>query len=334
MSRIRNLHGCGKGADNMSSFWWFLFFFILITPGIYLALLKNFLIIPNKKYNIFPIRLIFTVTGTAIFLVIFLLLLFLFFGVILENYSNALISAYGDFVILIYPLLCSLLTILMFKAYLIRDDEPIEFRENFFDYELYVYKPLKRITGGRECGTKIDYPKNMQPDREILTGTQMEDLRLNLKELKEEKIALTGRGELIISDEALDIFNQNNLTGFSLRPVKNYKNSEKYLNLNYFQFVSTHHLPSVSSKSAIIKEMKAFAFRVYIKNDVVYYSQKIMNNISDFNTSREVFGAYDGSPYYPQHLWIVTNKVMKILIEDLNQNKRDFIPIHLVDDEI
>ena len=58
-----------------------------------------------------------------------------------------------------------------------------------------------------------------------------------------------------------------------------------------------------------------------------------METVSDFNVMVEILGAHDGYPYRPQKLWIVTKKAMECLLTEFGQNKRDFIPVMLVDDE-
>jgi hypothetical protein len=77
-----------------------------------------------------------------------------------------------------------------------------------------------------------------------------------------------------------------------------------------------------------------FSLRHYAVDDKFYYNRKVMESIVDFNRSLEGLGAYDGSPYHPQKLWVITKKAMEFLLTEFNYNKRDFIPVMLVDDEI
>lgn len=136
------------------------------------------------------------------------------------------------------------------------------------------------------------------------------------------------------STKAIEIFNQNNITGFDLRPIQDYKMRTHLLDSEYFQIVSTNVFPPLSPKTKLVKKMPFHFtdFRVYVKDGFFYYNKEALNNVLDFNASFEVFGSSGGSSGQPQKLWIVTNRTRKILINDLKQHKRDFIPVILVDE--
>jgi len=57
-----------------------------------------------------------------------------------------------------------------------------------------------------------------------------------------------------------------------------------------------------------------------------------MDNAFDFNETSEILGSKLTSPYYPQRLWIVSKRVMKIFLKEFDLQRRDFIPITLVND--
>ena len=316
------------------------YFLISAIPGIYLATKKYFFVIPNEKYNTFFVRLIFSVPALTIY-VLLLSLIPLLFDFFLEDFSDYLIGNFSRYIILGIPGFVSLITILFFEKYCIRKDMPFEFQADFMEHELYVYMPNQKIISNRKYKTKYVYPTEQKP-KEFLIGTQCENLMMDFKILKNYDIVRTYNGEIVISENALNLFNSNNLSGFYTRPVKNNRKTSSIQ--EPIQLIPQYNLPKMASQTRICivrvpwskvnTRIKDWLLASYAHNDLIYYNKSVLENISDFNQSYEAFGSYDGFPYAPQKLWIVTNKVMKILIEDLNQNKKDFIPIHLVDDEI
>jgi hypothetical protein len=308
-----------------------LFYFLISTiPGVYLATKKYFFVIPNEKYNIFFVRLIFSVPALTIF-VLLLSLIPLLFEVFLEDFSNYLIGYFGRYIILGMPALASLITILFFEMFCLRKDMPFEFQNDFMNHELYVFMPEQRIVGGNYYKTKFTYPKKRE-SKELLVGIQAEDLILDLKILEKYDVAYTHNGEIVVGKNALDIFSLNNLSGYYTKHIKDHRNPLFVSDNKKFQIFSQCNLPKMALKTKICHTRVPW-LAICVHNDLIYYDKKILNNVSDFNRSFEVFGSHDGFPYAPQHLWIVTNKAMKVLINELNQQKRDFIPVNLVDDE-
>ena len=311
--------------DNISILICFIF---MLMPGIYLAAKKYFLIIPNKKYNIFPIRLLFTIpAGIAISFLVTIVAMCVF-GIGLryilpfEDYFSILI------------ILSSIFTIAAFEKYFMRKDIPPEYDPDFMNYELYIYMPLQKIP--RKKYNQFSFPQGVQYDKELLTGTQKEDLKLNIKYLDKD-FAFTDCGDIVINERGLLKFSENGFENlFEKRLIKAIKGLRRQpydLDEPYFQLLPTHTLPSFDVKTKIRQIVANFSLRIYAIDDKFYYSRKMVTEAADFNITSEILGAYDGSPYYPQHLWVVTNKTMKVLINELNQQKRDFIPVYLIDEE-
>ena len=307
-----------------------LFYFLFSTIfGIYMATKKYFIVIPNEKYNIFLVKLIFFVPTLAGLVFVSSAPILLIFGGILPDFSNYLIETFGRYIILGIPISLSLITILFFEKYYLRKDMPFEYRPDFADHELYVFIPIQRIRGGNYYKTRFINPTERETE-ELLIGVQDENLIMDFKILEEYDIAYTHTGEIVVSEETLDLFHANNLSGFYTQPVKDYRKLPFESEKTFSQLFSQLTLPKMAAETKIcithISQLNVCA-----RNDLIYYDKTVLENACDFNKSLEVFGSRDGIPYAPQHLWIVTHKVMRILINELNQNKRDFIPINLAD---
>ena len=70
-----------------------------------------------------------------------------------------------------------------------------------------------------------------------------------------------------------------------------------------------------------------------INDDVIYYGKSGTDGSLDFNKTVESFGANNGMPYVYQKFWIVSHKTMTVFMNRFDMEKRDFIPVILIDDE-
>jgi len=301
-----------------------------IIPGIYLAWKKYLLVILNKKLNIFPIRLMFTIPAGFAFTFLVSLIPVVVLGAIFKNIISF------DYIFAGILILSSLFVTLIFQKYYVRADCPPEYDLDFMNYELYIYMPVQTIS--RKKYNHFYFPPKVQWDKELLTGTQKENLKLNFKSLDGKDFVFTDYGEIVVNEKILAIFSKNKFNDlYETKPIETVKGLQQKphdLKKPYFQLVPNHKMPPLDPKTNIQKKCAGFSLRHYATDDKFYYNQKVMEKISAFNITDEVLGAYDGSPYYPQHLWIVTNEAMSFLINELNQNRRDFIPVHLVDDSM
>jgi hypothetical protein len=304
----------------------------MLLPGFYLATKKYFLVIVNKKFNIFPIRLLFTIPAGIMFSFLVTLISVLIFGLFLK-----FILPFDDYFPILL-ILSSLFVTFSFKKYFIRNDLPPEYDPNFMNYELYVYMPLQKIPQNEY--NRFGIPPGIRLGKDLFVGIQKEDLKLHFKSLQGNDIVFTEFGEIVVSDKALSIFSKygfNDLFGTRhVQAISVKLNNHLPYNLNekYYQLLSTSVMLPLDPKTEIKKVIANFSTRHYVVDNKFYYNRKIMENISDFNVTFEILGANDGSPYRPQKLWIVTNKAMEFLLTEFDQQKRDFIPVMLVDDEM
>jgi len=299
-------------------------FLLILFPLIYLAGHSFFFFTPNKKRNSFIIRLFFLTPGTLIISFGFCVFVWSIFFVFFENFSYSVYNIFGYYSLLPLPLFVSSFLLLFSKKYILRKDIPPEFQSDFFDYDLYVYMPSIREVDDRPA---VKIHSNTASISQLVNGPDR-DLVLNCNDLPDKNILFTKYGGIIINNFASSIFETNNLTGYRSRPIFEKKTISPS---NIYMHIISSSLPPLSPLTKITKAK--FPYRSLVKNDQVYYNSTILKEASDFNRSFEYFGSNSILPYPPQRLWIVSNKAMKVLINELNQNKRDFIPVHLVDDE-
>jgi hypothetical protein len=309
----------------------------LSLPGIYLASKKNFLIFFNKKMNTFLIRLFFLIPGAFTFnacITFFLSVVVLMFSPYLDEFNEI-----GIGVLLTLSIIGSLLTIFYFKRCILKDDLPPEYQIDFMEHELYIFMPIgKRINDQASYNNSIGIrmqARDLQVNSKKsifdflffrFYSPQFLETTLNYKILNDNDILFTRHGALIVSNKALEIFEKSNLTGYQIRSILDRKTKNNLL--THFQLVSTSKMPQMSSQTRIKKGLFG---ALLIPNDKIYYNSSVLNRVSDFNKTSEYLGANLGLPYFHQKFWIVSNKTMRIMINDLNQHKRDFIPVILVD---
>ena len=306
--------------------------FMFLIPGLYLASKNNFLISPNPKYRNFFVRCIFLIPCPFILT----LLMSLIFGFILSK----IFVGFEQYTFLISPLVVVAFSIFIFKKYLLRKDLPPEYWSDFEEHELYVYSSLNEfsaysspylIRGGNVYGTKFDFPK-VKNANELFLPIQKENLILDLNSLQKKNIhfASTHFNEIIVSQYGLEILEKNGVGGFKVKPVKNNKISESGDEIVYYQLFSESVMSPFSPQTEIIR--KTPQLRQFILSNQFFYDSNILENSLDFNQSYEIFGSEIYQPP-PHRLWVVSHKTMKVLINDLNQHRRDFIPIHLINNE-
>ena len=94
-------------------------------PGLWLAAQKNFLVIPNRNYDIFPVRFLFMAP-----LVFCVLLLSgssdLIIGIAFPELYQTLPERFGIYIGLLEPLCVSLVTIPAVRLFILRKDMPPE----------------------------------------------------------------------------------------------------------------------------------------------------------------------------------------------------------------
>jgi len=300
----------------------FLLIFILLLPGVYIASQKNFLVFFNKRMNNLILRFIFIAPGSFVFSAVFSLISYaivlVFFSILgLRNTFDGMTTDLSIF----FAVFGNLLTIFYFKKFIFKNDLPPEYQEIFESHELYIFMPLHR-----SINDSTFY--NISDDFKIgRVRVQVRDLEISSKKLT-DKIHFTRYGALIAGSDVFRIFEENNLTGYKTRKIIDKKT--KNGSTSYFQLISTSEMPSVSAQTKI---KKGLISGLLLKDDIIYYNKNILNRIEDINKTFEYVGTDDGMPYYHQKLWVVSKKAMEIFINQLGQEKRDFIPVNLVDNE-
>ncbi|MCL2863764.1 MAG: hypothetical protein FWE54_06800 [Methanimicrococcus sp.] len=305
--------------------------FASVLPGFYLAFRKNFLFFSNQKLNLFPIRLFVLLPGASVFNIIFLMIV----SRLISLYSPYLheLNVTSAIILTAFSLFGSLLTILMFSS-LLRNDLPPECQPNFMEHKLYLFRPV--------CNA-IDYfqnPYNLpaitdsygilpNPSRHCIRY-QKNDLEIDLNK-KGPELLFTTLGAVIVSSKVLRIFEDNKLTGYETRSVRDKKTKQQ--SVNYYQIVPTSEMPKMSYQTKI-KERPAhlLEYGYYISDGVVRYDVSAIAGASDFNKTAEYIGSSSGMPYFSQKFLIVSHKTMEILINQVGQKKRYFVPVILVDD--
>ena len=305
--------------------------FFVILPGFHLASKKNFLFFSNQKLNLFPIRLLVLLPGVSIFNTIFLMATCIC-APIFSPYLHEL-NVTSSIILTILSMIGSLLTIFVFSR-LLRNDVPPEHQPDFIEHELYLFRPgcnaIDYFQNPRGL-PNVTYSYGILPNpRHHCIRYQKNDLEIDLKK-KEAELLFTNLGALIVSSKVLRIFEDNKLTGYEIRSIRDEKTKQQ--SVSYYQIVPTSEMPKMSPQTKIKKRpAHLLEFGFFISDDIICYDASAPNNASDFNKTAEYIGSNSGMPYFSQKFLIVSQKTMKVLINQVDQKKRDFVPVVLVSD--
>jgi hypothetical protein len=288
---------------------YFVFILFSLLPVVYLAKQKNFLFIDNKKNNNFLIRFIFLFPGILALEFVFYLICFILFAVFGSSWIWVLMMS--------IPI--SILIIFIFKKVL-RTDLPFEGQQDFDKYDLYIFMP-----NNREIEDSPSYQATGKVGSARI-GMQVKEISANFSKINKDFL-FTERGELIVNVHALNVFKENKLTGYTTNPVIDKKSKQK--SDSYFQLAADELMP-LSSQTEF---KKGFFGSILIAEDKAFYDYNILETAADFNRTAEYLGDNTGFPYYHQRFWIVTRKVRNIFISDFSRNEKEFIPVHLINNE-
>lgn len=292
-----------------------LLYILLSTPfGIWLAFQRNFLIIPNRKYNIFTIRLIFTVPF-SISVVCFVSSLIL--GVIYclsENLTNAIVEMFGSNVSLVSPALTNFLFIYYYKRSWVPKIEPCELRPDFMFHSLYLFNPavyeLYTLDTMSSLITKNGsdwFFKKYKKDIRFYNGMSFSS------------------GHIIVTEEGLTLLKNNGITGFLASPVGNVSDFQTHPGGKIYKIDVQNKLPEMASQTTFV--VKKYSTK--LKNNYVAYNSNDLSDLYDMNETREEIG-YVNSNFGTKN--VLSKKMMKLMINEFGYGKRDFIPIHLIHD--
>jgi len=203
--------------------------FIVLLPVFYFTSRKYFLFFSNQKLNLFLIRLLVLLPVTFLFNIIFLLAACLYVP-LFSPYLHEL-NITSSIVLSILSMFGSLLTIFLFN-HLLRNDLPPEYQPDFMGHELYLFRPQSTVSD-------YDYiARNPFPASNsygILPNThpyyiryQINDLEIDLRK-NEADLHFTNLGALIVSSKVLRIFEDNKLTGYETRSVRDKKQNKNLL---------------------------------------------------------------------------------------------------------
>jgi len=306
-------------------------FFVLL-PGFYFASRKYFLFFSNQKLNLFPIRLLVLLPVASLFNIIFLLAACLCIP-LFSPYLHEL-NVTSSIILTILSMFGSLSTILMFNS-LLRNDLPPEYRPDFMEHELYLFRPQSTVSD-YDFSRWVPFPASnsygvLPKTRPHCFRYQINDLEIDLKK-NEADLHFTTLGALIVSSKVLRIFEDNKLTGYETRSVRDKKTKQQFV--NYFQIVPTSEMPKMSLQTKIKKRPSyLLEFGFFISDNIIHYDASVRIRASDFNKTTEYFGSNNGWPYLSQKFLIVSHKTMEILINQVGQKRRDFVPVVLVTDK-
>jgi len=304
----------------------FLFVITASLPGIYLATKKKFFCVPNPKYNLFILRLLFTVP-TFLFINSFISAICAEIVYrIFPELSDAFIQIFGPYAASLIPLFFSLFFIVLLKKFVISEDElkPIDIYKNSEGCELFAFSPSENMPCGD--GTKYELLNPKRDKNELPVYFQITDVISDFRYLDGKYLMMTRREEIVVSNAALEILKENNLSGYTIRPAKRdrsmilFSKPDPADDLKYKQLVCSRIMPQMSPKTVIISQKNPLkVFYLW----PIYYHQSVLSEIADFNQTFEYFG----TSFAANKCWILSKKARDVMIEELDQCKEDFIPV-------
>lgn len=301
------------------------YIFVSAVPGLWLAAQKNFLIIPNRNYDIFPVRFLF-MPSFSVFVLLLSYLLDFFIAAAFPELYQTLPERFGIYIGLLEPLSVSLVMISAIRLFVLRKDLPPEKDPDFMNYDLYVYQPLIKITApGILKQNCLDIDTIDTVSVSTLRVMKAKDYFRDKEAIKRLDILLT-RDEMIASPRAVNLFSAYGLTGFEASPitVKGLGGDEDFYG-PFYRIRSLHKMPHMAPPTIIKKTL--ISSDMWIVDDLIYYDSDTISSAADFNESLESIGNAD-VPYLSQPLQIVSNRVMKLFIDEFRQHRGDFIPVH------
>lgn len=312
----------------------FVFMLMATLPGIYLATKKNFIYMPNEKFNLFFIRLFFAVPFFWFFNILISLIVASIFVELFPRISSFFENLMGNNAVALVPFIFSLFFIILLKKYVIPDKgfKKVNYNESADEWDLYAFLPSEGMPSGKSIGTKYELLNPKRKKNELSIYSQLTDLIVDFRYLKGEYVMMTSNGEIVISNEALEILKENNLSGYMTRPVKKDRSFSLFSkpdpadDLKYKQMICSRIMPQMSPQTAMCSHK--YPLRSFVSSPI-YYNQSVLSEMDDFNQTFEYFGL----SYFSQRVWILTKEARDLFIDRFNQKVEDFYPVYLVDDD-
>ena len=312
-----------------------LFIFILSIPALYAAMYKNMFQIKNEKMNNYFLRLFYLAPFCAFvgffFSAFFMMLIRVLTPEIFEFFMRTF-GDLGDFIsgaVIVSPLM-----VILTKIMIIPSKKEIEERQKMKeDYEYYVFMPEGKHMGGKSQGTK--YTFNKRKKGEALIGTQIDELTMQVMKGMENDIMFTMYGEFAVNEYALQVFEENKLTGYYKKPMtmkyleRGIKEDTEYVKSVYYQLMASNTLAPMSKETKLT--FKGTISTSILPQKNIYYDREVMDNALDFNRSIEYVGAEKEYPYAFHQYWVISKKVHAVFKKYFYFSDDDFMPIILLD---
>ena len=284
--------------------WLYIIYIVICSfPAFYFASKRNFVVIPNQKFNSFLFRLIFILPTFLILIFVLSLILSSFLQIIISN-DSLMVNIIASFTI-------GLMIIILLEKYAIKQDLPPQLRPDFMEYDLYIFTPKN-----------IDIRNTLL--RDIESKRKNKNKSQNLNHIEHNGIIFTREGELIIAQNTLSLFEEKELTGFQAIPIEN---------TDYYKVLAIHTMPPFSDKTTI---NIGYSPERLVFDGNIFYNNANTKQAFDLNRSYESVGRDSNLLYFSyikQNYWILSNKTVNFFINELKMSKRDFIPINLIIDK-
>lgn len=282
---------------------------------------QDFFIVPGKCAHPRLIRAVYTVPYSILCTAVVIGFLTAVQAIVLGGEKfDALYDGPGLYLMIAEALVIDCVLIVLYKKHVIPKESPAELSERYDDAGLFLFVPA-----GDDF--LIDRPSERgKTTYDIIESFTADPVRLDLKMYDTKNMnALYGTGELIFRKDAADILIQNQLTGFTLIPVRDQHRKEYVPEMPYFRLSITKKMPAADERTVF--DVKKYSVR--IRGMKVFYKRSDIGNCSDFSRMKENTG-------YVEHDFcgkiIVTAKAMKVLTSQIGFGKRDFVPVHIIED--
>ena len=319
-----------------------LFLIMSILPGLYLASKNELFYTENPKYNLFILRAPFLASP-------FVMMALLSYGiaVLIQNFAPQftafVFDTFGLYAASLIPLIISLITILLLRHLLkkyvfsVKSDS-----HSISEAELFVYLPKMQFPTSIMFGTRYEVVNKIKRKGELFIRSQISELVVEEEAVEGSYLSYGGFGDIVVSEEGLRILKEENLSGFSTRPVKKYGGTYVFSrpdlsNFRFYQLVCHRFMPKLYPLTEILTKYSSLDLflvkNVTVSKNKFYYNQDALSGISDFNLTQEYFGSVRFFDHVSYKYWVVSKKARDVMVNRLEQRPKDFIPVYLVDDD-
>lgn len=215
------------------------------------------------------------------------------------------------------------------------DPDPLVREERIYSRGELEKAELFLITITKYAGDGYNlYGTKFVPDNKCMRcgsgEKQASDLIINTKEMRNADIAITYNFEIIISSRLASIFEENKLTGYSLRPIFHFADKSRP-HPGFHQVIINGLLAPLLPQTRIKRSESEFCLScrkngLYLDSEM--YISRAQVKFSDFLKTQELFGG-KRTRGIPMPEYVVSHKVYEIL-KRKKIKKVEFEPIVLV----